>query len=131
MKRQVLVVDDDPQIYSLVRKILSKINVESISAESGQDALKKLRSGFRGLILMDVNMPEMNGWDTIEKIIEQELMQGNLIFMLTGDIIPEARMDYLKEYVLDYITKPFTAESLSNLVLGYFEDFYDNFDTTD
>ena len=71
---------------------------------------------------MDVMMPELNGWETIAAIVEEGLDDGNIFCMFTAVQDPEPRMEFLKEYVLDYIRKPFTSEELVAVVdssLGY------------
>ena len=61
---------------------------------------------------MDINMPEMNGWETIQAIIEQNLIEGNIVCMLTAVPVPDDEMNKFKEYVIDYMLKPFKYEML-------------------
>ena len=61
----------------------------------------------------------MDGWDTINEIIKRGYIKNVIITMLTGIDHPGEKMDNLKEYVLDYIRKPFDAQDLINLVKKY------------
>jgi CheY-like chemotaxis protein len=109
-------VDDDPAICFTVREVLREYGVEVSIAESGEQCLQELHNGFRGVILMDVMMPEMDGWQTIERIAAEGLMDGNVICMLTAVSDPGPEMEHLKEYVLDYVRKPFSPSELFETV---------------
>jgi len=119
MEKEVMIVDDDPSVLKTCQKIISRNNIKVRTAESGQECLKELEKGFKGIILMDIIMPEMDGWDTIEEIVQRGYIKNVIITMLTGKDQPGKKMDHLKEYVLDYIRKPFDAQDLIYLVKKY------------
>ena len=122
MTKHILVVDDDPSMRETVELLLNEVHPSIRFADGGRQCLEELRAGFRGLILMDVMMPELNGWETIAAIVEEGLDDGNIFCMFTAVQDPEPRIEFLKEYVLDYIRKPFTSEELVAVVdssLGY------------
>jgi DNA-binding response OmpR family regulator len=116
-----MIVDDDPSIRATVEIVLSDSGYSVCVAESGKKGLEKLRNGFRGLILMDIMMPEMDGWDTISAIENEGLHRGNVICMLTAVHDPDPKSEKLTEYVMDYVRKPFTAEELLETVAEYIE----------
>jgi DNA-binding response OmpR family regulator len=120
MKR-VLIVDDDPHILLSVRVTLEDAGYTVITADSGEECIKVLRSGFSGVILLDIMMPDMDGWDTIMAIQSEQLDENILISMLTAKIEPDDKMIGLEDYVFDYITKPFDSEILLEKVQKYFE----------
>jgi CheY-like chemotaxis protein len=119
MNNHVLVVDDEPVVQYSVKRILEEAGYTVSQAGSGQECLDLLRKGYKGLILMDIIMPELDGWDTIRIIIDERLNEGNIICMLTGKEVPDLKMDRLKEYVLDYIRKPFENKKLVSVVSYY------------
>ena len=119
MKNSILVVDDDPSVLYTVKHILEKANFTVFTASSGKECLEVLQKGFKGLILMDVVMPEMDGWDTVKEIVERGFINDVIICMLTGVEEPDTRMDALKEYVLDYLRKPFDTQNLVAIVKDY------------
>ena len=119
MNNRVLVVDDEPLIRKTVKRILEHEGLDVVTASNGFECLDIIKAGFRGLILMDIVMPELNGWDTIQKLIDEGYTEGNIICMLTGKEVPDKQMDKLKEYVLDYIRKPFKNEELISIVKEY------------
>lgn len=119
MQNSVLIVDDEEIIRKTVKRVLDSGGMNTDCAENGKQCLEKLRAGFRGVILMDVQMPEMDGWQTIQNIVEEGFLEGNIICMLTGLETPHPKMEKLKEYVMDYIRKPFQNEELIQLVKDY------------
>ena len=119
MDHAVLVVDDDASVLNTVRRILEMHDIEVYTANSGGACIEKLREGFKGVVLVDIVMPEMDGWDTIQAAVEKGLNQNVIFIMLTGKEVPDIKMDYLKEYVLDYITKPFDTKRLASVVKEY------------
>ncbi len=121
MNEQVMIVDDDPSIRETVEIILGAFGYSLCVTESGKECLEKLREGFKGLILMDIMMPEMDGWDTIAAIKEEGLQSENVICMLTAVTDPGPKMEKLTEYVIDYLSKPFTSDELVNAVKEYSE----------
>jgi DNA-binding response OmpR family regulator len=115
----VLVVDDDASVLNTVKRIIKMHDIDVDTVETGDACIQKLREGFKGVVLVDIVMPEMDGWDTIQAAVEGGLTQHVIFIMLTGREVPDAKMDYLKEYVLDYITKPFDAKKLVSVVKEY------------
>jgi DNA-binding response OmpR family regulator len=111
-----MIVDDDPSILFTVQAILERNGMSVTAVESGCECLSTLKSGFRGLILMDVMMPGMSGWETIEAIREQGLTEGNIVCMMTVITSPSEEMEGIKELVLDYLRKPFSPDELLSTV---------------
>ena len=118
-KEVVLLVDDDPSIRESVSTILEEEGIEVLIAKNGQACLEVLKKGFHGLILMDIQMPGIDGLDTIQNLMDQKLIHGNIICMLTAESSPDERLNPMKEYVLDYIQKPFDKERLVTMVRRY------------
>ncbi len=121
MDKQVMVVDDDPSIRATIEIVLNTKGYSICVVESGAKCLDKLREGFRGLILMDIMMPEMDGWDTISAIENEGLHGENVICMLTAMHDPGPKLERLTEYVIDYVRKPFSSEELLETVAEYLE----------
>lgn len=121
MQTQIMVVDDERLILATVKALFKHHGLQVTTANSGQECLEELDAGFKGVILMDVMMPQMDGWETIKEIVDRGLLEGNVIVMLTALDVPDQKMEGLQEYVTDYITKPFEAEELISTVKGYLE----------
>jgi len=102
----ILVVDDEKAICSLVAQMLGRCGYTVVTEQSGAACLTRLRAGFRGLVLMDIAMPEMNGWETIHHIVDEGLAEKNIICMMTGLAQPGSDGEGLEEHVMDYLVKP-------------------------
>ena len=119
MNARVMLVDDEEMIRDSVAVFFQSEGVGILTAASGEECLEHLDAGFRGVILMDVMMPEMNGWDTIRRIVENDLYEGNIIVMLTALNAPDNKMEGIQEYVTDYLTKPFNPDELMDVLRYY------------
>lgn len=111
MKDRVLIVDDDPFIVKLLEKVMSSNELETVSAGSGQEALDILAAQSFDVILMDVMLGDMEGFDVIKQLRNRGIKTPVMI-------VSGRNEDYDSLYGLsvgadDYITKPFRP-----LVLG-------------
>lgn len=119
MNRKVMLVDDEAMIREAVEILFQSEGLDITTASGGEVCLGLLKEGFRGVILMDIMMPGMDGWDTIRQIVEKGFYEGNIIVMLTALDAPGDKMDGLQEYVTDYMTKPFDTDSLLDSLQYY------------
>lgn len=110
---KIMIVDDEPDVVVLVDHILSSVGHEIIGAKNGRVALEKLKEVRPDLILLDLMMPGLNGWETLDLIRKQDGLKDVPVAMLTAkSLTPEtAERDDIEELV-DYIQKPFTKDSL-------------------
>jgi len=113
MNKKLMIVDDDPDILITIRRIFEREGFEVYTVDSGKDCIKEIEEGFKGVILMDIMMPFMDGWDTIKKIKDEGLSKNVVISMLTAKGIEDNRkMKDLKEEIYGYYTKPFDVKVL-------------------
>ncbi|HJV35001.1 response regulator [Geomonas sp.] len=112
MNNSIMIVDDNEFIRKSVEVACQSTSFTIVPAESGAACLRQLEAGFRGVILMDVMMSGMDGWDTIREMVERGLYPGNVIVMLTGIGEPDLKMEGIQEYVTDYMSKPFGPDQL-------------------
>lgn len=117
---QVMIVDDDRFIRIAVRELFESKGLEIVPVQNAHECIDALKAGFRGVILLDVMMPEHDGWDTIRMILDNGLFNKVVIVMLTAKDTPDDKMQGLQEYVTDYITKPFEPDELVETVQEYF-----------
>lgn len=113
----ILLVDDQPARLLTYEAVLSGLDVECVRALSGRDALKQLLTREFALILLDVNMPEMDGFETARLIREHPRWERTPIIFVTGMNITE--LDQLKGYevgAIDYISVPVVSEILRTKV---------------
>ena len=115
IKKRILHVDDDSDTSIVVKTILEKAGYEVISKTSGKDVLEAVKKSKFDLVLLDIMMPDMSGWDLFNRLHTQD---SNLkvailsIIKLTSDKVDELMRSGLE----DYITKPFERQDLVNRV---------------
>ena len=114
VEKKIMIVDDDPDILISIREIFERRGYEVFTVDSGMDCIKELENGFKGIILIDIMMPFMDGWETIEKIKNKGLIKNVVISILTanGTVAEYEKLRSLQPYIYDYITKPFDIQKL-------------------
>lgn len=110
LKALVLVVDDDIRILRMIKRMLELEDFEAITASSGESALKIFDQQTPALVLLDVMMPDMDGYEVCRRI--REFSQVPIIFVTAkGD--DKGKVDGLNIGADDYVTKPFAASELA------------------
>ncbi len=109
MPARILVVDDEPKLLELVRWILERNDFEVIEAQSGREALEKIQEHIPSLVLLDVMMPDMNGFETLREIRK---LSNVPVIMLTVQASETDKVHGLELGADDYITKPFSHREL-------------------
>jgi DNA-binding response OmpR family regulator len=105
----ILVVDDADHIRKLVRKLLEGAGHEVVEAANGRECLQRLYTLKPDLVLLDVSMPDMDGWTALERIRELTWVP---VLMLTASDTPPERVKGLRGGADDYILKPFEPDEL-------------------
>jgi two-component system alkaline phosphatase synthesis response regulator PhoP len=120
-KKSIMVVDDNPDIITIVRTILEGKGYSVFSASSGPELLELLKDQKPDLIILDIMMPEMDGLEVLTRLKGMAETATIPVILLTAKVQYE---DVLGGYKLGadyYITKPFTSTQLVNginLLLG-------------
>jgi DNA-binding response OmpR family regulator len=112
-RRRILVVDDEPRMVHFIRLNLEHDGFEVVEAPSGSKALDRLRDRLPDLILLDVMMPELDGFETLRLVRE---ISSVPIIMLTAKGEEDDRVRGLELGADDYITKPFSPRELVSRV---------------
>jgi CheY-like chemotaxis protein len=110
MKR-IMVVDNEPDIVDLTRTVLELGGYTVIPSYSGEEALRKLEREKVDLVLLDIMMPGMSGWDVFNRI-KKKNKEIKIAFMSVLDISDKRRQVLIEEGLADYIMKPFDKETL-------------------
>ncbi len=109
---RILVVDDEPDIVALVVYHLAKAGYRVSSAATGTDALALAKRDRPSLIVLDLMLPGMSGFDVLAKLREEESTAGIAVLMLTARKEEPDRIRGLELGADDYLTKPFSPQEL-------------------
>lgn len=110
--RKVLVVDDSPTERFYLGDILRKGGYEVVTAESGDDGLAKARTEKPDLILMDVVMPGLNGFQATRQLSRDVATQSIPVIMCTTKGLETDRVWGMRQGASDYLVKPISPEML-------------------
>ena len=115
-KGHILVVEDNLDNYELVRTILELVGYDTFLADNGRDGVNAARKQKPDLILMDMALPEMDGWNAT-KLIRQDPETAHIpMIALTVHTLPLERKRALDAGVDEYLSKPYDASQLIRLV---------------
>ena len=113
MDKRIMIVDDDPDILITFREVFEHEGYDVYTVDSGMDCIKEIENGFKGVILMDIMMPFMDGLDTIKEIMKKGLEKNVIISIITAKGCPDKdKIKGLGPYINDYITKPIEVKEL-------------------
>jgi DNA-binding response OmpR family regulator len=116
MAKRILVVDDDENILSLERTILEQKGFAVTTVAGGAEALKVLGEEDFDLVLLDVMMPEIDGFTVCRRIKEEPRTKEIPVIFLTAKGGGEALAEGFESGAIMYINKPFTANKLLTIV---------------
>ncbi len=111
IKNRILVVDDDPNMIKLIQFYLLKENYEITSCTKGQEALSILEKENFEAILIDILMPEMDGYTLLKKMVD-ELKIDTPIVVVTAHGTSDNLMQMIEDGAYDILQKPFTTNRL-------------------
>ena len=109
---RVLVVDDQEEIREMTSLILSGAGYEVSTADGGEEALRLARREPFDLVLLDINMPGMGGWETLRLLRADEDLEGLPVAMFSVKGEVRDKTVGLQYGATDYITKPFAVDDL-------------------
>ncbi len=112
-KKLILVVDDEPRMIQFIRMNLELEGFRVTQASNGLEALDKVRSELPDLVILDVMMPELNGFETLRLLREVSSVP---VIMLTVKADEDDRVKGLELGADDYVTKPFSPRELVSRV---------------
>lgn len=108
----ILVVEDNPVNRRLVQSILARAGYDVTVAEDGRQALGRLREAGFTLVLLDLSMPVMDGWETIAALRADQRWKSLPVIAVTIDTSDGIKKRVAEAGFTDYIGKPYTREDL-------------------
>jgi DNA-binding response OmpR family regulator len=120
-KRKVLVAEDEPDIRGLIKFSLEFIDLEVIEASNGRDAVDRAAQEQPDLILMDVRMPKLSGYEACKELKEQESTRQIPVVFLSARGQETEIKHGLELGAAEYILKPFAPDQLQQRVKSILE----------
>jgi two-component system, cell cycle response regulator DivK len=120
-KGRILIVEDNMDNYELIRFVLERAGYDVFLAVNGRDGVDAARLQKPDLILMDLGMPEMDGWTASRKLKSGEATKSIPLYALTAHTLPSARKRAMQAGCDGYVTKPIHVQSFLDLINETFE----------
>ena len=117
--QKILVVEDNEMNRDILARRLQRQGFEVVTAENGQEAIEKAKSDQFDLILMDISLPVIDGWEAIRLIKEDSTTNGVPIIALTAHEVVEDLNSGLQAACDDYDTKPIDFKRLMEKIRHY------------
>ena len=115
--KQILCIEDEPEMIDLIRLILGRRGFEVVGAAGGKEGLEKVRQHPPELVLLDLMMPDMDGWDVYQQMKADEKTKDIPVIVVTAKAQSIDKVLGLHiAKVDDYIAKPFSPQDLLNSV---------------
>ena len=112
MRKKILIVEDNTELLELLRSYLKLAGFATTTATNGLDALKKVRAGTPDLIVLDLVLPELDGFAVCEILKKDSVTAKTPIIMLTGLTSEFTRYAGLESGANEYVTKPANPDHL-------------------
>src|SRR3990172_6896224 len=109
---RILIIDDDPTFLNMISDFLNSAGFRSLQAVNGLDGLKQLDSDNPHLVILDINMPKLDGMQTCRLIRANEKYRSVPVLMLTGRGDINDMIEARKMGADDYLVKPFESQTL-------------------
>ena len=114
--KKILAVDDEPDVLNFLELVLARSGYLALTAPNGTDGLIKAHVERPDLILLDIMMEEMDGWETLRLLKVDEKTRDIPVIILSARAEPKDKIRALQEGAVDYIIKPFSVvESLEKI----------------
>lgn len=113
---RILLVDDDATVLDLVRETLEGCGYSIDTATNSQDALAKVREGGYAMIIVDLLLPDMNGFILAQEVKRINPNLADRILFISGILFGQSTVDHLGSIGAGFLSKPFQLESLIEAV---------------
>lgn len=120
-KGRILVVEDNMDNYELVRFVLERAGYDVFLAVNGRDGVDAARAQRPDMILMDLGMPEMDGWIATEKLKSDEATKSIPLYALTAHTLPHERKRAMQAGCDGYVSKPIHMKGFLDVIDRVFD----------
>lgn len=122
-KKRILIADDSSIILNFIDKNISN-EYECVKANNGKDAIEEISKGSIYAILLDLNMPGLNGFQVLDYLKENDLIESIPVIVITGDDTEDTIKRAFTYPILDVLNKPFNEEKIRRILVSI-NSFYE------
>jgi two-component system cell cycle response regulator DivK len=122
LPKKILIVDDNQDSRELAVKILKKVGYQMIEAADGEDALEKANTENPDIILMDISIPKIDGYEVTRRLKSQVSFKDTPIIALTAHAMKGDKEKAMEAGCEGYISKPIDIHELPNQIKSYLKD---------
>lgn len=122
MKKRIFVIDDEKEIVELTKMILEKEGFEVLGTNSGVEIFEHIKDFRPDLILLDINMPDMDGWEILKSFKMDQNFSSIPVVLFTIRSELRDKVHGIQGGAYDYITKPFSYDELISRVEKIFQN---------
>jgi diguanylate cyclase (GGDEF)-like protein len=108
----ILVADDEQSVVALLRDALQSVDYDVLIAQDGEEAMREIREHQPDLVLLDVHMPLMSGFDVCKEVKSDVFLRHIPVMLLTAQVGTSSKVTGLEQGADDYLTKPFEMDEL-------------------
>lgn len=112
----ILVVDDDPDLLLLLRKMLARIGASALTVETGQEGLDLLKSEHFDLLVLDLMLPDVDGYEVLKRVRAESRYDDMPVLILSARADPQAINKGMDLGADAYLTKPYLPNTLTSRV---------------
>ncbi len=116
MKKKILIVEDDPDLVYVLQRLMGLLGHDTVAAKTGKEAMKIVASELPDLIILDIMIPEMDGFEVSRKIRENLATQGIPIIAVTALTAFKDKQKCFQSGCNEYIPKPLIPTKLASSV---------------
>ncbi len=117
MRKKVLIVDDEEEILAFMARFLKRLEIDTATAISGEDAIEIYKKNSFDFVLLDIHLGGMNGVDVLKVL--KKLDPEVRAMIITGNISSDLKTDVHSLGVVDYIQKPIDLSDFKEKILNY------------
>jgi len=119
---KILVIDDEKDVLEVLRLVLSRSGYEVLASSSGMEGLAQAQADRPDLILLDIMMQRMDGWEVLRALKSDAETREIPVVILSARVEPKDKIRGLQEGAVDYVTKPFAVREILEKVSLILDD---------
>ncbi len=116
MSKRVLIADDEPDLRFLVELILTPLGHEVLEASNGEQALAMIKEHSPDVVLLDANMPVVDGWNVLAELRSNGALESVQVIMVTASVTTAVADRAFQAGCTGYLGKPFSPDELREIV---------------